>query len=96
MKNYIYIILIFNYSFCTSFVQSYNSDFYNHNYNKFSYYNVDSKSILKSAIFPGWGQYSSGSYKKAAIFLSIELVAFGIYYSYDKKSAKEEKHRLSE
>ena len=30
---------------------------------------------MKSIIVPGWGQYSSGDYKKAFIFLYVELIA---------------------
>ena len=45
---------------------------------------------LKSLIIPGWGQYSSGSYKKAFIFLCIESIAFGVYYNYNKKGVKKD------
>lgn len=43
------------------------------------------KNSIKSLIVPGWGQYKSGDYSKAFIFICIESVALGIYYNYNKK-----------
>ncbi|MBM4403858.1 MAG: hypothetical protein FJ042_05690 [Candidatus Cloacimonetes bacterium] len=41
--------------------------------------------VGKSALIPGWGQYSTGDYTKGHIFLGTELVLIGISaYYYDR------------
>ena len=82
MSNIIYILLLS--ILCSASFERYDSDFYS---NSIPVYESDysSKDILKSLILPGWGQYSRGDYKKAFIFLTIESIAFGIYYNYNKK-----------
>jgi len=52
-------------------------------------YNIESQSVhenmLKSAIFPGWGQFSTGHFTKGQILLGSNLVLFGTsLYFYDR------------
>ena len=87
MKTCIYILL------CCSFIFSESKlvQFKYFDNSMLSYKNNSGVDVLKSAIFPGWGQYSSRNYKKAAIFLCVESIAFGIYYHYNKKGVEKEK-----
>ena len=86
MINRLYILFLFSLAFSISF-DKYESDFYSKkpilSYNS----NNVSKNIFKSLVLPGWGQYKSGDYKKAFVFLCIESIAFSIYYNYDKKGS---------
>jgi len=87
MNIYIYIILSISFIYCESsktLLRFY--DIPQLSYNN-SYLGKDA---LKSGIVPGWGQYSSGDYKKAFIFLCMESIAFGVYYYYNKKGIKKE------
>lgn len=40
----------------------------------------DAKPFLKSLLIPGWGQYSQGRPKKAAVFIGLELAFWGGMY----------------
>ena len=83
MKNLVYILLWFTFLYSLS-IDDYNLKLEYKtpilNYES----NYSSKDIFKSLIIPGWGQYSSGEYKKAFMFLCVESIAFGIYYNYNK------------
>ena len=76
MKTCIYILL------CCSFIFSESKlvQFEYFDNSMLSYNNNLGVDVIKSAILPGWGQYSSRNYKKAAIFLCVESIAFGIYF----------------
>ena len=90
----IYILISFSFLFSISF-ERYESDFYNKN----QILNYESQrnpeNIIKSLVFPGWGQYSRGDYKKALFFLCIESIAAAAYYHYDKKGKDLEKRTRS-
>ena len=87
MKIYIYIILSISFIYCESSITLLR--FYDTPH--LSYDNTYlGKDFLKSAVIPGWGQYSSGDYKKAFIFLYVELIALGIHYNYNKKGIEKE------
>jgi len=52
-------------------------------------YEIDSESIsgnvLKSAVFPGWGQFNARQYTKGQVFLAIEIAMLGSsYFFYDR------------
>ncbi len=87
MNIYIYIILSISFIYCESsktLLRFYDIPQLNYN-NSYS-----GKDALKSIIVPGWGQYSSGDYKKAFIFLCVESMALGIHYNYNKKGIEKE------
>jgi len=53
-----------------------------------------SGNILKSALFPGWGQFNAKSYTKGQIFLGIEVALLGTsYFYYDKALDYHKKYR---
>jgi hypothetical protein len=52
-------------------------------------YEIDAQSIsgnvLKSAVFPGWGQFNARQYTKGQVFLAIEIALLGSsYFFYDR------------
>jgi hypothetical protein len=52
-------------------------------------YEIDAQSIsgnmVKSSVFPGWGQFAAKSYTKGQVFLAVELTMLGAsYFFYDK------------
>ena len=80
----LYILILLSAVFSISF-ERYESNFYNQdlilNYDS----KYDTGNIFKSLVFPGWGQYSKGEYKKAIFFFCIESVALGVYYYNNRK-----------
>lgn len=55
-----------------------------------------SENVFKSAIFPGWGQFSTKHYTKGQILLGSNLVLFGTsLYFYDKALRYHEKYENS-
>jgi len=52
-------------------------------------YEMDAQSIsgniLKSSMFPGWGQFNARSYTKGQVFVALEVALLGTsYFFYDK------------
>ena len=58
------------------------------NYNKNTY---PGKAMLYSAVIPGLGQLYNGNIKKALLFTAVEISAISIYFSFNDKSANQEK-----
>ncbi len=63
-------------------------------------YEMDSQSVsgnvVKSAIFPGWGQFATKHYTKGQVFLGIELALCGsALYFYDKSNDYYRKYELA-
>jgi hypothetical protein len=61
-------------------------------------YEIDAQSItgnvLKSALFPGWGQFNAKSYTKGQVLLAIEVVMLGSsYLFYDKSQVNYKKYQ---
>ncbi len=61
-------------------------------------YEIDAQSIsgnvLKSAVFPGWGQFNARNYTKGQVFLAIEITLLGAsYFFYDKAQDNYEKYK---
>jgi hypothetical protein len=60
-------------------------------------YEIDAQSIssnlLKSAVFPGWGQFNTRHYTKGQIFLALEVALLGTsYLLYDKTQTNYNKY----
>lgn len=61
-------------------------------------YEIDAQTIsgnvLKSSVFPGWGQFNAGQYTKGQIFLAIEIGLLGAsYFFYDKSQDSYQKYQ---
>lgn len=61
-------------------------------------YEIDAQSIsgnvLKSSVFPGWGQFNAKNYTKGQVFLAIEIALLGAsYFFYDKSQDNFEKYK---
>lgn len=55
-----------------------------------------SGNILKSAIFPGWGQFNAKSYAKGQVMLALEIAMLGsAYFFYDRAMDNYEKYKNS-
>ena len=86
MHNSIFILIIISLLHCDFSSNKFNSKFYSDD--RLPSYNSDIKSIIKSIIIPGWGQYSSKKYKKAYLFLFIESISIGTYWYYNNQGEK--------
>ncbi|MFO7660813.1 MAG: hypothetical protein R6V77_07865 [Candidatus Cloacimonadaceae bacterium] len=63
-------------------------------------YEMDAQSIsgniLKSAVFPGWGQFNARSYTKGQVILAVEIAMLGsAYFFYDRAMDNYEKYQNS-
>lgn len=61
-------------------------------------YEIDAQSItgnmVKSAIFPGWGQFNARSYTKGQVIVAIEVALLGsAYFFYDRAMTNYDKYR---
>jgi len=61
-------------------------------------YEIDAQSIsgnvLKSAIFPGWGQFNARQYTKGQILMALEIGFIGAsYFFYDRAMYNYDKYR---
>jgi hypothetical protein len=53
-----------------------------------------SGNILKSSIFPGWGQFNAKQYTKGQVFLALEIGLLGAsYFFYDRSQDNYEKYQ---
>lgn len=63
-------------------------------------YEIDAQSIpgnlVKSAVFPGWGQFNTKQYTKGQIFMAMEIGLLGAsYLFYDKSRLNYDKYRTA-
>jgi len=63
-------------------------------------YEMDAQSIsgniLKSAVFPGWGQFNARSYTKGQVLLAVEIAMIGsAYFFYDRAMDSFQKYENS-
>jgi hypothetical protein len=61
-------------------------------------YEIEAQSIsgnmVKSSVFPGWGQFNARHYTKGQVFLAIELTMLGAsYFFYDKSRDNYKKYQ---
>lgn len=61
-------------------------------------YEMEAQSItgnmLKSAVFPGWGQFNTKQYTKGQIFMAMEIALLGAsYFFYDKSQLNYQKYK---
>jgi hypothetical protein len=61
-------------------------------------YEIDAQTtsgnVLKSAVFPGWGQFNTKQYTKGQIFMAIEIGLLGAsYFFYDRSQLNYDKYK---
>ena len=61
-------------------------------------YDIDAQTIpgniLKSSIFPGWGQFNARQYTKGQVFLAMEIGLLGAsYFFYDRAMDRYDKYK---